>query len=493
MLEEKRPLSSFLAQQSKSAHLRRPENISTTAALPVCEEPCQLEVPFQVEFLLQSPFQLPIDPAPIPVFTFQTNCLQCTSEPCTIETEVDSPCNDDALAATTTIRKLRVVGNLSFLVSLGPIVAPGGGSTGASLSQFGQVCMDQVVCYTSEFAPVPCPNFHLIEVDPNSIQIDTTPSPGGSTLIQLTGSFVLPDCHGDPSQSLLYVTNAGTHDVSVIESVSGNIINTVPVGESPFHIALTPDKNNAYVPNSGENSTSVLDVNSNTVVATIIMSNPHFAAITPNGAYAYITSPNTDTVYVVDTTSYTITETISVSGAIGIDVTPDGAYVYVTDGAGDSVAVIETASNTVTDHITVGEFPSSVAVTPNGAYAYVTNFATDINNDHSVSVIETASNMVVATVIVGDSPSSVTITPDGTRAYVTHALAPVISVIDTSTNAIVQTIPASESFGLAITSDGALGYVTRFWDNEISVFETTSNSIIGTFLVGAGPAGIAVN
>ncbi|WP_257208097.1 hypothetical protein [Bacillus cereus] len=43
-------------------------------------------------------------------------------------------------------------------------------------------------------------------------------------------------------------------------------------------------------------------------------------------------------------------------------------------------------------------------MTPNGNFAYVTN-----NDDHTVSVIDTSSNSVVATVPVGSRPFGVAI------------------------------------------------------------------------------------
>src|SRR6266851_4582487 len=72
--------------------------------------------------------------------------------------------------------------------------------------------------------------------------------------------------------------------------------------------------------------------------------------------------------------------------------------------------------------------------------AYVTNAS------GTVSVIDTTTNTVVATIPVGLFPSGVAITPDGTRAYVINQFVTnqgdnTVSVIDTMTNTIVATIP----------------------------------------------------
>uniref|UniRef100_UPI000A96E89D YncE family protein n=1 Tax=Rhodococcus marinonascens TaxID=38311 RepID=UPI000A96E89D len=69
-------------------------------------------------------------------------------------------------------------------------------------------------------------------------------------------------------------------------------------------------------------------------------------------------------------------------------------------------------------------FPVGVAVTPDGTRAYVTNVG-----DGTVSVIDTATNTVVETVPVGAAPQGVAITPDGSRAYVANLGDNTVSVI----------------------------------------------------------------
>src|SRR5713226_1135971 len=99
--------------------------------------------------------------------------------------------------------------------------------------------------------------------------------------------------------------------------------------------------------------------------------------------------------------------------------------------------------------------------------AYVTNAS------GTVSVIDTTTNTVVATIPVGLFPSGVAITPDGTRAYVTNIFNS-ISVIDTATNIVVVTIPSGQfPTGVAITPDGTRAYVVnQFVTNQIGISST---------------------
>ena len=69
----------------------------------------------------------------------------------------------------------------------------------------------------------------------------------------------------------------------------------------------------------------------------------------------------------------------------------------------------------------------TVAISPDGARAYVNN-----HDSGTVSVINTASNTVVDTITVGSGPYGIAITPDGNRAYVA-SYDGTVSVIDTAT------------------------------------------------------------
>src|SRR5204863_509281 len=107
---------------------------------------------------------------------------------------------------------------------------------------------------------------------------------------------------------------------------------TVPVGSSPEGVAITPDSAFAYVVNHGDNTVSVIDTSSNTVVGSPIGvgSGPFGFAITPNGAFAYVADTNVDTVSVIDTSSNTVSSTIpGFSFPRAVAATPDGAFIYV--------------------------------------------------------------------------------------------------------------------------------------------------------------------
>jgi YVTN family beta-propeller protein len=68
---------------------------------------------------------------------------------------------------------------------------------------------------------------------------------------------------------------------------------TIPVGNNPAGVAITPNGTYAYVTNYGSGTVSVINTATNTVTATISGFNtPNGVAAAPNGAYVYITNLN---------------------------------------------------------------------------------------------------------------------------------------------------------------------------------------------------------
>jgi YVTN family beta-propeller protein len=253
-------------------------------------------------------------------------------------------------------------------------------------------------------------------------------------LVALGFTLDAPKAGADP---FAYVANAGADTVSVIDTADNTVADTVPVGDFPLGVAITPDGAFAYVANAAAGTVSVIDTLTNTVADTVPVGDfPLGVAITPDGAFAYVTNKFSNNVSVIDTaTNSVVGAPVAVGdGPEGVAITPDGAFAYVVN-LSRTVSVIDTLTNTVADTVPVGDFPVGVAITPDGAFAYVTNALSN-----TVSVIDTATNTVVATVIVGDFPGGVAITPDGAFVYVANSDSNSVSVIDTADNTVVATV-----------------------------------------------------
>ncbi|GEM_PF-1099906 len=159
-----------------------------------------------------------------------------------------------------------------------------------------------------------------------------------------------------------------------------------------------------------------------------------------------------------------------------------GPFAYITNGNSNNVSVIDTIPN-------ADSYPDGVAVNPGGTRVYITNLV-----DVSVSVIDTSTNTIVATVPLGGNiifPLGVAVNPAGTRVYVASALH--VSVIDTGSSSVVATVSGvNGGTSLAVNPSGSRIYVSSGLDNSILVIDTSSNTIVAT-VPGIHGGGIAVN
>ncbi len=315
------------------------------------------------------------------------------------------------------------------------------------------------------------------------------------------------------------------------------VIATIPVGNSPAGLAITPDGTLAYVANNnnagiaGGDTVSVLDVVNNTSDATISdasFNEPYSVTISPDGTTAYVTNSNSSTVTIIDIDSNTVSGTITgfdgPSGLVINPVTPNIAYVNnygyaggVGSGNGTTVRVVNLDTNLIVGlPITVGQAPAGLAITPDGAYVYVINYVDGNAGTGTVSVIRTSDNSVVSTISGFSGPFSIAITPNGSYAYVTNFgsnnFSPVgttVSVINLATNQISATINlGTQPAGVAITPDGKFVYVTNyntlylgagFTDltpgvGTVNVIDTSNNQVLKpVIVVGSSPGAIAIS
>ena len=266
----------------------------------------------------------------------------------------------------------------------------------------------------------------------------------------------------------------------------------ITVGPLPTTVAVSGPR--VYVLNSGDNTISVINANTNQVIDTSGPLGNNFA-VGPDGARLYVVNGNSNSVSIVDANTLTpVGASIPVgSSPSDVAVSPDGRYVHVAN-AGDgeftagSVSIIDTSTNTVVAELVTGSgvistIPHALAVTPDGSKVYVANAG-----EGTVSVIDTATKQVVGDpVFVGGEPFDVAVSPDGSWVYVANNGDGTVSVIDTTTDQVVDTITVgagdtrSGPYAVAVSPDGSQLYVGRN-DDTVWVVDTTTNEVTGAFI-----------
>ena len=289
------------------------------------------------------------------------------------------------------------------------------------------------------------------------------------------------------ASSFAYITNSESNNVSVIDTVTNKVTDTISVGFNPMGVVINPNGTRVYVVNTRSNDVSVIDTSKNTVIATVpVESSPQGVAVSPNGKKVYVANRYSNNVSVIDTSANTVVSTVNTGKyPVGVAVSPDGKKIYVTNYGDNTVSIIDSATKAVVTAASVGRGPKEIAVTPDGTKVYVVN-----SDSGSISIIDTATNNVIDTVKIGRAPCGVAVNPNGTKVYVTNKdeYFSTVSVIDTATNTVTAKVPVgSDPKGIAVTPDGTKVYVAISLYNTVSVIDTATNTVTATMLVGNSP------
>jgi YVTN family beta-propeller protein len=116
----------------------------------------------------------------------------------------------------------------------------------------------------------------------------------------------------------VWSVNPDSDSVSLLE-VAGDRnrkLAEVPVGDEPRCVAITPDDKKVYVTNAVSGTVSVIDAGARHVIKTIAAgTEPTGCALTLDGAKLYVANFSSDDVSVIDTRSDTVVKTITGVGA----------------------------------------------------------------------------------------------------------------------------------------------------------------------------------
>ena len=258
--------------------------------------------------------------------------------------------------------------------------------------------------------------------------------------------------------SYLFVLNngAGKQSIQVVQTATGNVMQTVPVPTAFNGVVVSPDGQRVFAAGGGSNKILTFDFADGVL---------HSSSSFPVSGY-----PS------------------------GLAISPEGNSLYVTCNLSRRVAVLNARTGMQTGELPTGLFPFAVALDRPGHKAYVTNWG-----DNSLAVVDTATNRVEKRVSTGGLPTALAVAANGRRVYIANANSDTVSVFDTATNTVVQNLSVapylhaprgSAPVGLALSPDDRILYVTLAGNNAVLSLDTWTGKQLAAFPTAWYPTGI---
>jgi len=278
------------------------------------------------------------------------------------------------------------------------------------------------------------------------------------------------------------------------DTVVGSVALTGPEGEGfPSRaVVVSASGTRAYVSSFYGNGVAVIDATTNAQIAMV--------ATFGDGAFDGLAIDSAGTrvwqadefggLATIDATTNTL---ISVTdlGHLLEDVVahPNGQRLYLTVSSPAGVLVVDTATLTPQTFLPSAnpfQSPRGIAISPDGSRVYA-------GDTSGVVVIDTTTDAVLTTIPFPNA-FTVAVHPAGSRVYATDGHG-AVAVIDAATNTVTTTVavgpPSIDLWGVTVHPDGTRVYVTSFDSAGMAILDTTSNTVVGTIPSGTASSAVA--
>jgi len=325
----------------------------------------------------------------------------------------------------------------------------------------------------------------------------------------------------------IFVSNEKSDNVTVINGSDFTVTATIPVGKRPRGLQSSPDGKTVYVALSGTpvKAPPQLDAKGNPIftsgkkdddddddvaadkaadgvgvigVAGLKLttklkagSDPEEFALSRDGKHIYISNEDVKTASVINIAANKVEAIIPVGQEPeGVETTPDGKQFYVTCEASGEIFIIDSTTYKVVTHFKINGRPRSVAFLRDAAIGFVPS-----ESAGELNIIDTAGMKVIKTLPLppGSRPMRVRVSADGTKLYISEGRAGTISVMDTHTYALTNTIKVgARPWGTALSPDGKYLFSANGPSNDVSVVDLSTEKEITKIKVGSSPWGVTI-
>ncbi|HYS52806.1 MAG TPA: YncE family protein [Thermoanaerobaculia bacterium] len=298
--------------------------------------------------------------------------------------------------------------------------------------------------------------------------------------------------------AILLVLNKADATLAFVDPVSLQVTSKIPTGNGPHEVAVSTDNKIALVANYGTgpdpgSSVSIVDLAARKELKRLALPllRPH--GVFAIGSHIYFTAEGSRVVARYDVAGGAI-DWISGSGANVthmVVVMPGEKKIYTANIGSDSVSVFDLANApraVALKQIAVGKGPEGIDFSPNAKEIWVSH-----RGDAALSIIDTSTDAVTQTVTTGTKMANrVKFTLDGKRVLISDPPSNQVLVYDATTRQLVKKLDVEKGpSGILIAPDGKRAFVACSEAGKVIVLDLNSLTVTGSVATGNQPDGMA--
>lgn len=292
------------------------------------------------------------------------------------------------------------------------------------------------------------------------------------------------------------VANQQSSNVSLID-LRTDSARLIPVPPGPHEAVISPSGRTGMVTIYGiggqpGNQLVIIDIRTGTITKTISLgqyTRPHGAVFMPGDeTRAVVTSEATQNLVLVNLAAGVADTAIS-TGAAGshmVAVTADGKHAFTSNVGGGGTSEIDLVAKKLVRVIPVAPRVEGIAVAPNGATVWAGS-----NTNGTVSIIDTKTGAITDTLKGFSLPYRLATSNDGRIAIICDPQGDKIHVADIALRKVLWSLDGIGSpRGVNISADGKTAFVTLAADNTMGIVDLETRKLTRKIAVGSSPDGV---
>ncbi|MGH7153957.1 MAG: PQQ-dependent catabolism-associated beta-propeller protein, partial [Acetobacteraceae bacterium] len=295
-----------------------------------------------------------------------------------------------------------------------------------------------------------------------------------------------------------YTSNERDNTMSVIDLGQMKTVKTVPTGQRPRGITVTPDGKYILVACGDDDEIQIFDSKTFQVVRTLATPDPELFALRPTGNPLYVSNENNALVTVWDINTGKKLATIQTGvEPEGMTVSPDGKLIVNTSETTNMAHFIDYDSEKMVGATLVGARPRNARFKHDGSEVWVSS-----ELGGTVSVLDPKTRQITHTIefpiqgLRADEiqPEDIRFTKDDKTAFVALGTANRVAVVDASTYKVKRYLLVGQRvWHLGFTPDYEYLLSANGESNDVSVIDVGDLRVIKSIPVGQLPWGVVVN